>query len=482
MQSSSNEIENSLKEPRWKNIVLVLAAAVLVLALLSFVITGTYIRYIADDYCSASSLRGNGFWQAQWLSYSGWSNRFSTMLVTGLIDPLDVTGIRILPGVLVAGLLASAYFALYRLNEYFGLKASRLVLAALSGVLIFFSLYTIPNRFQSLYWRSGSITYSLPIIGVLLLLAMLFKRRAAPAPWWQLALIGLFCFFLMGFSETNAVLSAAVVGIGLAVILIRQALTKRKSVSLGVWLAAMIGCVVGLIAVMLAPGNAVRMALMPERLDTLSILTFSLRYGFDFVRYSLGSYHYPPAAVFLLGAALAALNGGHNLKAGQILKGMLIVIVGVYVLIVACCAPSVFAQAAYPEERALTGANFVLTAGILAFGGLAGEMGKIIWLKLNAPKANSYQWAGAALLLTLLLYVGYCGFKAGREIPAYRGYAVRWDERAVKIGQMREEGMRDISIFALDRQHGIQEIMEDPQHWVNTCAAGYYEVDSISAR
>ena len=32
---------------------------------------GTYTRYTADDYCSASACMTDGFWGAQWLWYRG---------------------------------------------------------------------------------------------------------------------------------------------------------------------------------------------------------------------------------------------------------------------------------------------------------------------------------------------------------------------------------------------------------------------------
>ena len=182
-------------EPRWKYSILGFLAVVLFLAILAFVYTGTFSRFQADDYCSSQLLRTEGFWGAQVKSYTSWSNRFSTMLVTGLVDLFNVIGIRILPGVLILGLLASAFFLFRRVLTFLGIKINWLILFSAAGIITFFSLYTTPNQFQSYYWRSGNITYTLPVICLNILLGLLIARREQKGAWWQYLLIGLFGFF-----------------------------------------------------------------------------------------------------------------------------------------------------------------------------------------------------------------------------------------------------------------------------------------------
>jgi hypothetical protein len=72
--------------PKWHNPIMALMVIVLILSILPFIYTGTFSRYQADDYCFSSSLIQNGYLGALKDSYQTWSNRFSTILVIGLID------------------------------------------------------------------------------------------------------------------------------------------------------------------------------------------------------------------------------------------------------------------------------------------------------------------------------------------------------------------------------------------------------------
>ncbi len=208
-------------QPRWKFTVLALVAVTSILALLPFIYTGIYSRFQADDYCSAQLLRSTGFLNAQWEFYTGWSNRFSTMFMTGLIDPLDVLGMQILPTILVVGLLLCGYYLLHTLRNARGWSLSDLEILAMAGVITFISVYSAPNAFQSIYWRSGSITYTLPILGFLILAAILVSHLSKNPTGWKVILIGLLAFFNGGFSETTAVMQSALLGMAAGWILWR---------------------------------------------------------------------------------------------------------------------------------------------------------------------------------------------------------------------------------------------------------------------
>ncbi len=453
-----------------------LLPAALILALLPFAYTGWFARYQADDYCSAQLLRSEGYWGAQWSSYTGWSNRFATMLVTGLIDPLDVLGMQILPALLTAGLVAAAALLL-RLRALTGAPLPNPSLLALAAGGVFFGLYTLPSRFQSLYWRSGSLTYTLPVIALLLLLAVLLARREGRTPWYQLALTGLLAFIAAGFSETNAALQTAVIALGLAAVLWCGRKAARTGLYRAAWIAALIGTLLALAVMALAPGNAVRMSQMPEPPAFLPWLTTSLRFGWDFLKNNTAAYILPRLASLLFGAALAALFDWRSLKTGRIAGLLLAVPPAVYLLAVACCAPSVYAQSAYPEDRALTGANFVLTAGLMLEGALLGALVRR-WL----ANLRLIPLAGALALAGLSAYALYGGWQALGGAAEERARAAAWDARAAQIAGLRAVGQTRVEVNALDSIGSIAELSSDPQGWVNGCAAGYYGVEQIVGR
>jgi hypothetical protein len=67
------------------------------------------------------------------------------------------------------------------------------------------------------------------------------------------------------------------------------------------------------------------------------------------------------------------------------------------------------------------------------------------------------------------------------DVPAYRARAESWDKREEQIYTLREEGQSDLMIFQLNGVEGVKEMDVNANHWVNRCAAKYYEVDSIRA-
>ncbi len=469
-------------ESHWTFLIVGLAAVILVLAILPFVYTGTFARYQADDYCSAQLLRTDGFWGAQWVSYTGWSSRFSTMFVTGLIDPLNVVGMQILPGLLIAGLLLSAYLLLRRLGSLFGLRLNGIVFFSLAAMITFFALYTTPSQFQSYYWRSGSITYTLPIICLFILLSVLLKRRQKAGAWWQLVLITLFSFFAAGFSETNAALQTSLLVLGLIGIVWYEKKTGQRRLHRAWWIAALLGSLLAIVLMALSPGNSVRLSLMPEPPGFFRWLYLSFRFGLGFVYNGLSGTILPRTVSFLLSFALAITHNWKGMRARPVAWSLLAAPVVGYLLAAACSAPSAYAQSAYPEDRALTGANFILTAGVVLEGFLLGILYQV-W-RANSPKMGlrTNHTMGTIAVVLLSVYVIYAGLQILQGVPDYRARAKAWDARAAQIQQLRLAGDMSPVVAMLDSIGRITELTGDPDEWVNRCAASYYQVKEITAK
>ena len=469
------------KMPKWLTVFGITLAVVVTLALLLFIYTGTFSRFIADDYCSADLLRNHSFWKAQWLSYTTWSNRYATMLVTGLIDPLDTVGIRLLPGVLILGLTAGLYWLLRRVTSHIRYPMPGIFLYVLAGLSVYFSLYTTPNLFQSYYWRSGNITYTMPAAGLIVLLAVLLSHTGRSRSWWQLILVGLFAFFLMGFSETNAALLIAVLFLGTGVSLLLRYRAGRQQVNQAAWVIALGGALAGLAAVYLAPGNAMRLEQMPDPPSFFEWLGLSFRYAYDYLFYGITSYIVPRTISFAFGLVLATQIDWTGIKPGRLGFALGIGLVFLFLLTAACVAPSVYAQHAYPEDRAMTSANILLSTAVIGAGFLVGILLRTLALKIRGVNPLCIRLAGAVLMAVFTLYVVYSGYQVAGRIDEYRQRAEQWDQRAEQIEQLRQAGDLNPHITALDSFYTVQEISGDPELWVNQCAAGYYELESITA-
>lgn len=220
---------------------------------------------------------------------------------------------------------------------------------------------------------------------------------------------------------------------------------------------------------------------MPNPPSFFEWLGLTFQYTYDYLFFGITSYIIPRAVSFGLGLALAVQIDWQGVKPGRVWMIMGIGIVVLFLLVAACVAPSVYAQHAYPEDRAMTSANILLSGAVIGAGFLAGILVKIFALKMRQDFSLIIQPAGAILLLILAVYVVYSGYQVAGRIDEYRQRAMQWDERAGQIEQLRQAGDLNPRVTALDSLDGLQEISGDPELWVNHCAAGYYELESITA-
>ena len=212
----------------------------LLLALLPFFILSSFVRFQADDYCSSTLIRTQGFWRAQSSSYMQWSGRFATMFFTAIIDKLDLLGHQLLPIILILSLLISSYLIINSIINLFNYKLPISINFCISLVIVFFTLITTPNIYQSFYWRSGSITYTLPIILFNLLLVILIDSLNNRITWWNILLCSILSFITMGFSETNTAMQLVLMTISLICLLIYNQVTKEKKITLNLWYVALL--------------------------------------------------------------------------------------------------------------------------------------------------------------------------------------------------------------------------------------------------
>ena len=247
--------------------------------------------------------------------------------------------------------------------------------------------------------------------------------------------------------------------------------------------SALVGSIASFIAVFLAPGNAIRQSLLPKPPQPFQIILLSFRFATGFLRGTLKGAPIPNLFSLIVPALVVYIlhAGSTSIKSKQPLWiALLAVPVTAYLLVVCICAPSVYAESAYPEARALLPAQFILTGALVAEGALFGSFFRqlISTLKL---KPTSF-----VLLVTLLLglsslYPLRMAKLITAVIPEYRERALLWDQRDDTIRTARDEGIADIEVKALDSFGGLMELGPDSNLWVNRCAAAFYGVNSITA-
>lgn len=452
-------------------------------ALAAFAYTGTFTRYWADDYCYNAALESDGFWKAQWRFYQHTSDRYSVIPLVGLSEIFGPSAIRFWPVTAVILLVSSLTWAFYQAGKALNGRFSWLECLLLAEIAAFFTLWQAPNLFQILYWRTGMLTYLMPLIFLAFLAGWLMREaRRERAPMWKLFLVGLLAFFAGGFSETNAALQAGFLGlVAVGVWVGRRAGTARLLVA-----AALAGTLLAMVTLFLSPSNALRMVHMPESASLPVLVTQSFRFGVDFIRDTFVTQPLPTLVSLLaplaFGAAYQHLRP-LQLPAWRFWLAAALILLVTYLLVVCCMAPSVYVEVAYPEPRALIAARFALTLGLALVGWLVGA--SAVRIAADLPAWNPGLASAAGLLAVILLAAtSLYPLRATRailaEVPAYQERAQAWDLRDQEIRRQIAAGELDVTVNALDSIAGLMEFRAEPDGFPNNCAAGAYQIRSIT--
>ncbi len=502
------------------------AGLLLLVALGQFARTGLLVRYWADDYCYSWVMRAGGMLcgPIDWYMASG--NRFSTILLVGLQDLFGPAAIRAIPA-LVLGLWVLAWVVcLQQVARLFNLRIALPWLVVFALTQVFFAALLAPDRLQTIYWRMGTLHYTFPLILLLCALALMAVRlrRAGHGLLWGAAFFGL-AFFAGGFSETFAALQAGAYLLLIAAgawttapprpspsegegerknvffaRLWRAKNTKKaptpamgpqhpdeggqrlqKAWGVSALLPALAGALAAMLLMMLSPSNAWRQAALPPTPSLINLILLILRYTFDFTRDTLRGLPLPLLALALL-SALAAYAGfwrgrAQAIQPTRVLLAALACLTTGLLLAACAIAPSVYAGGQFPAGRALMPTRFALLSAIaLAAACLPGLLP--VRLRISNPAAI------AAALLTLAAC--FYPLRAAAALEPQRrelaAWAARWDERDVQILSLRAQGQTDPLVRQVEVVSGLEDYGPDTVNWVNRCAAGYYQLHSITAQ
>jgi hypothetical protein len=476
------------------DLVLVIGTVTVGVALLAYAYLGTFSRYYADDYCMSGLVLANGFPKALSILYQTWSNRYAGMILISLSEFLGRSAIRFWAVALLALWVPTLAWTLLQAGRMARLVLSKWMALVLAVITVFFTVMESPQLYQTLFWRIGLVTYSLPLVFLTLLVGLILNGMIKASDRQRarlglvLGLIGSFAIALFagGFSETYVALQTGLLGLTLLLILLgAKGKTRRNGLLwLGVSLA---GSLIAMLIVISAPGNAVRQANMPSSPGVLELLYSSASNAFIFIYISLRDYSFQTVLLFLLSMLLAyefvtsnAVSLG--VRPSRLVLTLLAAPVIGYLLITAICAPSVYAESSYPEQRALMEARFLMVLLVSVEGLIIGiGLGQLHKLSNEIPPF--YLRAFVVLVsIAILLYPLYDARKVYAQVPEYRARAAAWDGRDTKIRSDKAQGLENIVVQEFDAVSGIQEMNSDTSFWVNGCAAQFYGVRTIEAK
>jgi hypothetical protein len=451
---------------------------------------GTYSRYLADDYCTAGILRTAGFWGGLLNWYMTWSGRFSFYFFIQLAQ-LFGPGLTRFATALGLGLwFLTAYLFFASLSRRMGLGITKLSAATLAAVLVMATALGAPDRYQSFYWLTGLATYVAPLALLTLLWTVLVATWGRSFSTWRSVAVGAACFLLAfavgGFSEVSVGAQLALLTMALLLAAINQRTSPRRE-SLMVLAAALAGTITAMAVILLAPGNQVRLALMPERAALASTLVSSAWFALAF---SAKAFLRAPGVVLLtLVIPLAiAVDGAPILDRAPTRGSKLAWVVGVgivmmtFLAIVASLFPAVYATSAYPIERALVVPQYLLMGGLVVLGYSCG------WLLKRRPWGRSIRrtaWPPAVARWTVLGIVLVVSLVGAKDVLAFvpeaRSFAEQWDARHTQMLNATDPGS-EMAVAPLPHMAGLAEVGYDSSEWINACVAMAYGLSRVVAK
>jgi hypothetical protein len=470
-----------------RNLILILVCLALLMPLAAYIWSGSLMRYSGDDYCYGSELNKRGFLQNQVYSYQHPmrynGNRYSATLFSNLGDLLGPASGAVMPGLAIILWVAGSFLMIRKLGKLLRLEIGRLTGLVFAEFFVLMCIYLAPYLMQDLFWRSAMLTYLAPVICLTWLVwLVLVYCEHEQGGLVVLSGIALLAFISAGFSETGAALQAATFIFALFgfIYFIRENQSRRRRgivttvFVLSISLAAMA-------VLAFSPSNVERISTYPLT-DPIRLVTLSLNHGLTFIIESLSSYPLPTVVILAFSIALAFLISENIPVAEHALRKRLItaglISIACYLAIVATAAPSVLARGIYPEQRAWMPGRAAMTTGLFLVGICLGLILKT-GIKIKSQVRS-------AVIALILLATGVYALRITPRILAdaqpMQSWSAAWDTRHQEIKSMILAGETDLMVQNLPMIiPWVAELGPDPLAWYNACAAGWYEVTSITA-
>ena len=444
---------------------------------------GTFSRHLADDYCESVSVRNEPVLSAVFHRFvNGGSNRYSNLLFVGLSEILGEYSIQILPSLMLFVWLIGMIWLIRQLRTLAEIRWPVILDYLLAISVIFFSAWQAPNRFQIFFWRSGMATHFAPLVFITLLYGFILFRinfATKPSPWLSMFVL-LSSFIVGGFSEPPTTFLIAMMIVLIPVVYRWENDVKRQP-ALNLLVSSLAGVVLAFVAMFFSPSNPSR----GNASFTYLLVTIeqTFQFTFDFINDTLKTQPLPSFVSFLISffVFFAFFIKSKNQPLSRRFKrqaGIVLVLVPLvhYLFIAASFAPSAFGEA-YPAERAQFLGRLIMTATLILDGALLGVL--CGHSQLLSP------WRGAAFLFSgfAIIVMAFYPLRAGiillADVPNYRRWTSVWDFRETEIYNSIAMGEKDLVVRWLPTKEGVKEIDGETHHWVNRCAAEYYQVNSI---
>jgi hypothetical protein len=471
---------SSLRENQAHRVILWTLVIFLAVGLAYFAYLGTYNRSYADDWCYNADYAQLGLKE----TLAGYSfnttysaSRFSSTIFGGIFFYLGIPGLQVITLFVLAALTWGFHRGLENLAKIANISIQKPIIFAFAALVAFFSIYIAPLRYQSFYWLNGILPYTIPLVIGIWVATLIFEQAStnSRSPY-ILPLLGALSFFGGGFSEAGAAFLLSV----LFIILILATIYRRKSK----WAAPVIlpvlwslaWAIAAVLILLLSPAAWERASRYGELAGFIEFVGLTMRYSWDFVRFSILDLPLPHMALAATAAFLALINP-HELSKRKVWIAISLITIIALLLIASSYAPSALIEKnpPHPRTRVIARTTMLLAISLNTWLGI-GLVHRVISLKhLLKPSA-------ILIGAISLIYIGRALLLSADLQPIYSSRADIWDQRHIELLEAAQMGLAQVEVQAIDGAPigGLRDFREAPGHWVNVCAANVYGVEEIS--
>lgn len=466
----------SLNQSLYK-IIVSISTLTLFYAIATYMKLGSYTYYLADDYCEAVRVNRTTPIQAVIERYTDgdWraANRYSNITFVGFSEMLGENSIPITIVIMMFLWLIGLCWSMHELRKLLNIKWHVVIDLFLGTLLTFLSFLMAPSLFQTIYWRSSMMTHFAPLVFTSLLSAFVIRQSQNIQPSSKLIYVFVLCcaFVIAGFSEPPT--TTLLIVLSLLLLFIWQwdnSVNKLRHLALVGFF--FIGILLGFFLMLFSP--AITDVVNEKSQSVVTVLLNSFYYAFLFIQDSLKTLPLPLflsfGIPFLLILSIKSNVQTHSKKLSKLIVLAPFVM---WFLIAAGFSPSVFGQG-FPVERMRFLARILIVITLMVEG---------IWFALLLQKVNHKIIQTISFTLFAIISTIYPIRTAINIItydaPEYQERSRLWNLRVDYVYRRVAEGQTDLVIPGFSGIYGIKEVDDNPEHWINTCVAEFYNVNSI---
>ncbi len=446
---------------------------VLVLGLCRYIWLATYMHPYADDLTYAIAAYQQPLAERLVNEYHHWNGRLASNILV-LRGPLAwgqaqaLALYRCVPVLWIIGMVG-AWLVLLRTAKLTVLPRELTFTAAL--VLTTLWLHALPDLTEGLYWYTGAVTYTLPHLLLILLVAAALRLRAAISPLarmgWQVC-IALFSIWIIWSNEVH--LTILVLASPL-LLMVSSRMSDRWAHGAWLVLTVILGAAV---CSVVAPGNAVRASLFEGGGQVVHTAGWTVLQTVRFVvTWSLS-----PGLVLATMLGLIWLRGQDPEHIPLVPFRWYFVAAAMLGVVVVCVALPYWATGLLGQHRTVNVAwSLYLPLWCILIVALDQQLlqPKGIVVPCSGPVRR---WLTVAMVLALL-----AGGNDGRAAhDLLTGAAAQndraWNERYTTIRVAAKAGLQELHLPPLPQSTAALRIMElkrDPEQWTNMALVHYLD-------